>query len=352
MEPAKPFDPSIQITPENLHSFIGTKSNFQELFHFFKNELESNSLEHVLLKYYPQLMKGVVGGAFHGVIHLGWAIYYRKSLTAIAEGFAYLTYVNLPNDFSFQKEVSWINENISYENKSEEKQKEVADELFEIFLKIQKDDRIKEIITSDFFSTSGFQDRAKHLIMNYNQLLFNDYTSTVSPFSINELIIALCKLFYYTNSNNFFLLHIITSLFAIFHILQFPFEQKTKNWVLLNFFHLSIACYVTEGMPTLLPRFSSFDIAELPLVLSSWDSLISTHLTNVPTRNEHILKVAFVLKEFEGVLPHYSALFKHSAIDCLKNNELVFNLNRKPLPIDYGTPTTRVDKEFQPKYAL
>ena len=50
-------------------------------------------------KYYPKLMKGVGGGALHGVIHLGWALYYRHNETAIAEGFAYLTYVNLPVPF-------------------------------------------------------------------------------------------------------------------------------------------------------------------------------------------------------------------------------------------------------------
>ena len=180
------------------------------------------------------------------------------------------------------------------EIKSIENLNSKSENLFQIFFKIEKDDRFQKLIQSNFFAEKGFQERLKKTVKKFNQLIFEDFSSKIPPITINHLIISLSKMFFYTKENDFFLLHLITALFGIYHILQFPIEEKIKLWVIWNYFHLSLIGYIAEGAPSFSPRFSSFDLNDIPLVDSSWDYLVDHFLTNVPSRNEvHFLYFFF-----------------------------------------------------------
>ena len=64
----------VEITAQNWGSYVGQNKYHTEFLVYFKKCLEELGLELTLQKHLPILFRGVGGGAFHGLIRLGYAV--------------------------------------------------------------------------------------------------------------------------------------------------------------------------------------------------------------------------------------------------------------------------------------
>jgi hypothetical protein len=65
---------SIEISAENWKTHLGQNTYHANYLEYFKSALEVNGLEETLVTHLPKLFQGVAGGAFHGLIRLGYAL--------------------------------------------------------------------------------------------------------------------------------------------------------------------------------------------------------------------------------------------------------------------------------------
>eukprot|EP01006_Ploeotia_vitrea_P060506 TRINITY_DN76030_c0_g1_i1.p1 TRINITY_DN76030_c0_g1~~TRINITY_DN76030_c0_g1_i1.p1 ORF type:complete len:389 (+),score=13.34 TRINITY_DN76030_c0_g1_i1:21-1187(+) len=77
--------------PKDWKTLRGTRTNFTELRDFFLEQIEQHGVDTVIQTHYPDLMHGMSGSAFHGLIHLGYG-YNASSALVVAEGLAYSTF--------------------------------------------------------------------------------------------------------------------------------------------------------------------------------------------------------------------------------------------------------------------
>lgn len=71
---AKPTSSDLKITADNWRDFLGINKFHCEYLQYFTNCLATTGLKETLEDHLPELCNGVAGGAFHGLIRLGYAL--------------------------------------------------------------------------------------------------------------------------------------------------------------------------------------------------------------------------------------------------------------------------------------
>jgi hypothetical protein len=65
---------SLEITAKNWKEYLGQNRYHPDYLKYFENCLAINGLGQTLKSHLPELFRGVAGGAFHGLIRLGYAL--------------------------------------------------------------------------------------------------------------------------------------------------------------------------------------------------------------------------------------------------------------------------------------
>lgn len=86
----------IEICEDNWQSFLGQNKYHAEYLKYFKDRLDRQDFRRVLRNHVPTLFRGVGGGAFHGLIRLGYALDTQSS-EEIMQALAYwsISYLEL-----------------------------------------------------------------------------------------------------------------------------------------------------------------------------------------------------------------------------------------------------------------
>jgi len=273
------LEPSIpsqhEINSSNWKEFLGTRQGYRDYCDFFRSEASSKGTNEMLNEYFPQLIEGLSGSAFHGLIQLGYAIESGID-NIICDGIAYLA-------FAYH---SLGKLNNPSENKPADLQ---SSSCLAILKQVHDNTAFKGIFEPDM----RFQDKMKMLdyvnIAKYD--LPEDFVpTTVDIDAVVQLFLRVTvELFAFTkDSNDFFLLHGVTSFQALKVVLSKIEDRRTQIEALRYFWKAAVATYICQGMPTIRDsQETEIHSAQIP----EWKELIETVIA---CDNEHLIKLVYV----------------------------------------------------------
>jgi len=282
-----------EINKSNWKEFLGKKRGYRDYCDFFQSEASLKGTNEMINEYFPQLMEGLSGAAFHGLIQLGYAI--ESGIDKIiCSGFAYLAYAY----HSLGK----------LTNPSKNKPSDLRSSSFFALLKQVHDDNSFKGI---FEQGTRFQDRMR--ILDHVNIAKWDLPEDSIPANI-DIEVALqhflrvtVELFAFTkSSNDFFLLHAITSFQALEIVLSKVKDRNIQVGALRYFWKAVVAVYICQGLPTVR---NSQDTELSPEQIPEWKDLIETVIA---CNDEHLIKLVYVCyrKEKSGSLLYRYACWK------------------------------------------
>ena len=253
------------------------------MYKFFFDEIKSCGVDKTIQEYVPSLLQGIVGAAFHTVIHLGYGLSFRDhphSEIAIAEGLAYLTYryLELP-------EISEV--------ELKEKPSQLLDGLA-IAQNIRNNSKLCKVFREEPNTSLGYNDSAIYMAKHHAEDL-KHYTNSwkylhnipESPEELkihleaaaHELVDLVLRMFLFTTpmAEDFFLLHGVTASFAILQILGVLTDPEVQMRLLQFAFTGIMTNYVINCCPDIRER--QF---EVPDHLDSWEKIIEQVITGEP----------------------------------------------------------------------
>eukprot|EP01129_Flabellula_baltica_P008295 TRINITY_DN3281_c0_g1_i1.p1 TRINITY_DN3281_c0_g1~~TRINITY_DN3281_c0_g1_i1.p1 ORF type:complete len:243 (-),score=41.05 TRINITY_DN3281_c0_g1_i1:33-761(-) len=236
------------------------------------------------------------GAATHALIHLGYAIK-TGNTKAVAEGLAY-------SFFAYDDQGD-------PESVFTEEEKDPLQIISEIYSDPVFDENV--VITG----YNPFQSTMTNIATNFSEhtLKYASYWKT-DNLPTKEILDQLTNLaitaYYQQGSTEFFLLHGVTSIFAIHSILEF-LEEEDQRKVLKCYWLMLIAVYIARGRPS-LDRAESFSSEKY----SDWDDVIAQALT---LNDEHHVKLVQACKTFSVMYPEHAELWFNSAAETLFKGE-------------------------------
>mmetsp|Transcript_6302 Transcript_6302/g.23244 ORF Transcript_6302/g.23244 Transcript_6302/m.23244 type:complete len:421 (+) Transcript_6302:119-1381(+) len=322
LEPAEPV--AGQVDSDNWTDFLGKKRNFEGLCEFFDREITRLGEEVTVQQYAPKLLPGCAGALTHGIIHLGWAIdagiHHRRMLV---EGLAYMVFSYLevfPERCRASSATTGGDRNAFSSMRrllAEAEQKDLVGWMTEVR------DAPEYGRDSGFHPellVAGFQRELAKVLHKGLDSMYDIppwLTSDEPASAILQLHKALSLLYLATaienenslvpsGSGDFFILHLITSLWGVEQVgMLLPIEQQREAvrcyWVLMV--ALVVArCGLLERFPSvslfdkLVARYEdSFDgTTEAATPEESWPSIVSRAMLE---DEEHNIKLAYVERE-------------------------------------------------------
>lgn len=272
-----------KISKNNWKEFKGKKENYTGLVEFYKEELSKRRVDDVLNEFIPELIEGLSGSAFHGLITLGYALEFMEDTLNIAEGLAYWTFCFSSLGIS-------------------SKQGTFKDPL-EIFKEV-KEDRIFDNISN------------KKLKFHESMMEFKKYPQALQKYDIyispnassEELMHEFMKLvvdvFLKTGAVDFFLLHGVTSMRALKTVLSHIHDKEIQLDALRFFWRAVLCTYVIQGEKAIKP------IGDYESKHNSWANIIDCTLHE---NDEHLLKLVFVCHDEAKQSEIKDRLFKETA---------------------------------------
>ena len=265
---------------------------FPDLYQFFFNEIEARGVENTIREYFPCLLQGIVGAAFHTVLHLGYGLSFHghpHSDVAIAEGLAYLTYR--------YNELPEIPKEIVSPNPPQG-----LCDCLAIVSKVRNNPILFNAFRDEVNASLGYNDAATYVARNHGENLKNivldwkymhNFPETESErksyldAAVSELVDASLRIYLFTNplAQDFFLLHGVTATYAILQVLKqlSDFEAQLR---LLQFAFMGILMnYVINCCPDVRER--EF---EVPPNLDSWEKITEKVTTGDP---QEVVRVFF-----------------------------------------------------------
>jgi len=259
-----------EITKQNWKQFLGQNKYHLEYLNYFKQSLERTDLKQVLSDHLPTLFQGVAGGAFHGLIRLGYALE-TQNVEEIYQSLGYWAISFL--DLGIRNQEAITNEKSPSE----------------IFLAL-----------SDEFS--GFRPDAPNIARRMELIgqleSFQSICRQIKVADVNYQTIAPLVLTLFAQTQDFTALHAVTSTHAYRIVSRYFGDTGTSAHCL---FIALAAAYVTIRAPA---------IRKLSLIHHSvsWQGLMDTA---VNSNDDHIPKIVFTC--FEEFKEHNDPLYFEAA---------------------------------------
>lgn len=324
LEPARP--PTTTITTDTWRDYRGKKSHHLDLVAFFSRELEQLGVRTTLRRYVPDLLEGVCGSAFHGVIQLGYALEVMD-VPNIAEGLAYFTY-------SFYS-LGHPKTTASVTGDEAASATLSPSDVMALLDRVRQDARFGEVFTGDN-KKLGFQKRLHLLAAQYQDGIApydldfrplivgrrDDDASSTRRSRIEALIdlftLSALKVFASSGYQYFFVLHLVTAfralkvtLAALCGLSQVEEEDVSDDDAELvasafGYFWRSVVCsYIAVDRPAVsdvTPDAIKHDedeakkekenaTSERRKAMSSWADVVAEVM---PSHDEHLVKLVFV----------------------------------------------------------
>ena len=366
LEPAFKKSEGVHITQETLKEFHGKRTHYPELVEFFSTELESlrmsggyvEPLASLLRQYIPGLVDGGIGGAaFHPVIHIGYGLMQNSSGDFIAsqhdvvDGLAYMVFscrrpIGGKSSYeiaeSMIKELGLKNEVPQWGPEHEYGIPDMSDSFLMLIESFRSDEDVRKTMSqlSDFASSSqydsmepssSFERKMAAISDDHGDDLLTSYTKKAlealhSRFSadntqhgeksasfISYLMKAVVDgiIGIYANSSasdDFFLLHGVTSAWALRRVLHYFDSLDVSLQILVAYLKALLSTYVTQGMPAMVVKEVSTDL------LPSWEDIVKKTVECSDDVDEHIYKLVYTCHEAEKVYGSSSSqLYKRAA---------------------------------------
>jgi len=276
LEEAKP--PTCVVDGSNWKDFLRNKSHYVEYREFFSRELKEKGRGHVVNRFVPEVFEHFSGAALHPLIHLGFGLEIEGDDTGVAGGLAYLCYTPPAVSFELQSDGSVKD----------------TDDVFELLVALSEDDSVPRPPYPDSFQkrlSHAPTPRSRAYVQAWRVMqLTEDGGEAKFQHAIEALVRTVVTAFLLTNSD-FFVLHGVTSLFALLRVLPLVDDLGTRIRMLQLYWDVFVHVYIAQGKPPV-----SMDLLSVRCDLS-WQELKQRALDL--TNDEHTLKIVFVCHEFE-----------------------------------------------------
>jgi hypothetical protein len=270
---------------------IGKNKRYSDLVEFFERELSTRRLDDVLNEYIPELIEGLSGAAFHGLITLGYALEFMDDTSNVAEGLAYLTFCN---------------SSLGIPSKTNQ----FKDPL-QVLKEVRADRTFEDVVQRKFGFQTGMTEMGKH-----SQALQKYDLGIPSDADPEELVQTFMKvaveLFLETGALDFFLLHGVTSMRALKTILSHIKDKETQLDALRFFWRAAVCTYVVQQEKPLEP-IKNFESKHV-----SWSDIIDRAIRE---DDEHLIKLIFVCHEEGKESGNKERLYKEAAQRALNHYE-------------------------------
>ena len=366
LEPAFKKSEGVRITQETLEDFHGKRVHYPELVEFFSTELESlrmsgghvDPLVPLLRQYIPGLVdRGIGDAAFHPVIHIGYGLMQNSSGDFIAsqgdvvDGLAYMVFAyrrRIGGESSYEiaesmiKELGLKNEVPQWGPEHEYGLPDMSDSFLMLIEGFHSDEDVRKTMSQlsdsasssqyDFMEpTSSFQRKMAAVGHDHGDDLLTSYTKKAlealhSRFSadstqrgkksasfISYLMKAVIdgSIGIYANSSasdDFFLLHGVTSAWALRRVLHYFDSLDVSLQILVAYLKALLSAYVAQEMPALVVKKISIDL------LPSWEDIVKKTVKCSDDVDEHVYKLVYTCHEAEKVYGSSSSqLYKRAA---------------------------------------
>jgi hypothetical protein len=345
LEPRSPLE-GWKITRDNWRDYLGRRKGFEDIYNYFLAEYEANNRDYTVLinQYYPELIKGVSHAALHPLIHLGWGLIYDNQ-TTVLEGLAYSMFSYNQMDrhlgFPYEKLVanSLLSQNLQQNEGKTAETAEIAKKsvaisdkndkstellsnynsksIFELLPLIhsefssiipQIEDKILRVPYSQIAPSGNFQRKMIVLAMEYEEKLYNlDLQLQLkhlpqSPEQCYLELLELSLLLFSVSNNGFFILHIVTAMYALGQLLPLLNDRNHQIVALRYAVKYALAVFIVEKMPgyeklaeinspEALKHKKQHYISSGDSKLYSWEELTQSAIDSA---EEHTQKLVFV----------------------------------------------------------
>jgi len=265
----EPSIPSMNfINSSNWKNYLGTNHFLKDYREFFASEKERLITFKALLKeYLPILIPGCVGGAFHPLLYLGYGceILGIDGGNLLLDGLAYMAHDYTPigtQPMSFKRTSTTVQQ--VFEAIVEDHPK---NELY-------ADRRIRFPAKLDLFSTTEPDE-----LNNFDTL---DITVENADEIMDEIATVMVGL--YSTTADFFILHGVTSCFALKLVLEMVSPEE-KPFIIRCYLRALMTTYIIQNQPPL--EFASLNAVRTQLNFTTWEQLLFCGMTS---QDEHVIK--------------------------------------------------------------
>lgn len=295
------------ITTKNWENFLGKRTSFSSYCDFF-NERESELGTDALLKQYvPRLLSGWVGSLTHAAIHLGFALDVQHRWMMI-EGLAYMafSYVDChPERACFRPKSQLTHpspiDSLIYLADQWEKNSNEMKAWVEALVENKTCASAKAIHPE--LERSGTQYRIAKLLAEGHPLIYAlpAWTQIQPSKATWEQLYYIVTLLYLATPGDFFILHLITSLYAMEQIAKRLSKKHEKDVIIC--FWIGILCILfsrgelsnKNKLETLHAQFNhTSDKHEFWMSEKNWEHIIEQAIDE---EEEHNPKMVYVLRK-------------------------------------------------------
>ena len=292
-------------------------------------EQYDGSMSALISEEFPGLIMGMIGSALHGLIHLGYG-FAAESDNVVCEGMAYLHYSSMPLRVSEPTDLRTpLNEKSNGTNSFVEVLRKVREDTDLINFMLteytnEKHDKLLRLAGSSFQKKVAvlFTFKADELIKYFQLILLphiGEYNTDHVSFGqkIGHWLIDSTLWVYLASEfkNDFFLIHGVTSSWALRGLLQQLNTLEDVTLALRVHICIIIATYLAQNSPFLQDD-------HVPLVQDpsfKWSTLIKKTLEE--DRDEHVYKMVQVCYDMDSTqcTPAQSALYREAARAAVEN---------------------------------
>ena len=288
--------------------------------HYLEEAKACESVEELIRKVFPDLCLGLTGSAFHGLIHTGYG-YVSGNRRVVCDGLAYLHHSYLPLIVSDSSSLA------------EPLGKAGRMDILEVLHQFRQDRELIDTMTEKSTTLDdevlhnlgdGFGPKTGALLafrgdklLEYAKMIrlpkfFDSDKSVLSQLDplLKWIIDTAITLYVISGTrNDFFLLHGVTSSWALHNFLPVIQDEAVVNQTLHVFLCGLLATYMCQGCPVLDPKL----LPSGELGMFSWEKIIEETMSK-HDRDEHIYKLVQVCHDMAEVNtdPQIAAIYKEA----------------------------------------
>lgn len=294
--------------PVSFEDLRGKKSHYYFILDHYKTLLATTyegNLDDFIAAEFPKLHLGIGKYAVHPLIHIGYG-YSVKSATLVCEGFAWLHYTYLPLILS-----SYSTDQLGKGTKSFVEIAELIQADDDLFNKVIKE--VDEPWIKNIPIIPPFRRRMMAMLTKFGDELLKYVHMLECPRDPEELMnwivdhsIVLYQMV--ENRNDFFILHGVTSAWALANFLHLIKPAELKLEVLQNFLCILLVVYIGKDRPKLNPEYLvTPDVSNV-----TWDNILGRTINLPLEADEHEHKVVQICYEASLRNPEKSDLYKRA----------------------------------------
>lgn len=295
---------------EQWKKWNGKKVHWQEMSVFMQRELNdrfNGDISQLIREYAPPLIPGMAGALTHGIIHLGWAID-AKSDWMIVEGLAYLNFCNVgvePSKISVDQENAETNPLDSFTRIAKTWDTEnLADTWIASVMSKYGEDFHSELVPAGFqWQLAKVMHEPHEVATKVPKWLLDTPLTTLWENIYRTVVLVYLASRDAEGNGNFLILHAMTSLWGLEHVLQVIDDEEVTRKSLQQYYTMLVCLLAgsASGFPTSSilskPSILSKAANEYPVTSTEIPDWKPIEARGMAEEEEHNIKLVYVCRE-------------------------------------------------------